>query len=82
LEAKIIVTALTNAKCGNSCTGSQLDAAIQRVSLVSADGLIQGGIHYSASNHQAVKYMAAFQWRAGAKAPVKVSGNLTAGTKL
>jgi branched-chain amino acid transport system substrate-binding protein len=77
LEAMIIVAALKG--CGYPCTGSQLEAQINKVS-ISTGGMIQGGIHYSASNHQAVSYMAGFQWTTGASAPVKVATNLKAGT--
>ena len=77
LEAMIIVAALKG--CGYPCTGSQLETQINKVS-ISTGGMIQGGIHYSASNHQAVSYMAGFQWATGASAPVKVATNLKAGT--
>jgi branched-chain amino acid transport system substrate-binding protein len=77
LEAMIIVAALKG--CGYPCTGAQLETQINKVS-ISTGGMIQGGIHYSASNHQAVSYMAGFQWTTGASAPVKVATNLKAGT--
>jgi branched-chain amino acid transport system substrate-binding protein len=79
LEAEAVTAALKI--CGWPCTGAQLDAALNQVN-ISTGGLISGGLRYSATNHEAVHSMAAFQWYSGATAPVKVSGNLTAGTSL
>ncbi len=79
LEAEAVTAALKI--CGWPCTGAQLDAALNKVN-ISTGGLISGGLQYSATDHEAVHSMAAFQWYAGAAAPVKVSGNLTAGTSL
>ena len=79
LQAEVITAALK--ACGWPCTGAQLDAALNQVN-ISTGGLISGGIQYSATSHEAVHNMAAFQWFSGATAPVKVSGNLQAGTTL
>jgi branched-chain amino acid transport system substrate-binding protein len=77
LEAMIIVAALKG--CGYPCTGEQLETQLNKVN-ISTGGMIQGGIHYSPTNHQAVSYMAGFQWPAGASAPEKIATNLKAGT--
>jgi ABC-type branched-subunit amino acid transport system substrate-binding protein len=79
LEAEIITAALKI--CGASCTGAQLDASLQKID-ISTGGLISGGVRYTSSSHEAVHFMAAFQWRAGSMAPIKVSSNLPAGTSL
>jgi branched-chain amino acid transport system substrate-binding protein len=79
LQGEVIAAALKI--CGWPCTGAQLDSALNQVN-ISTGGLISGGIQYSATDHEAVRNMAAFQWLAGAAAPVKVSGNLQAGTSL
>jgi branched-chain amino acid transport system substrate-binding protein len=77
LEAMAITAALQ--KCGYPCTGSQLEAQLNKLS-ISTGGMIQGGMHYTPTNHEAVTYMAGFQWLPGAGAPVKVATNLKAGT--
>jgi branched-chain amino acid transport system substrate-binding protein len=77
LEAMIVTTALKS--CGYPCSGQQLDAALNKVKL-STDGMIAGGVNYSATNHQAVTYMNAFQWQPNASAPTVVDTNLKAGT--
>jgi branched-chain amino acid transport system substrate-binding protein len=79
LQAMVVTEALK--MCGWPCSGSQLQAALDKVD-VSTGGLIAGGIQYSASDHQAVHKMAGFQWYSGATEPVKVSSNLPAGTSL
>lgn len=79
LQGEVIANALKI--CGWPCTGAQLDSALNQVN-ISTGGLISGGIQYSATDHEAVRNMAAFQWLTGATAPVKVSGNLQAGTTL
>jgi hypothetical protein len=66
-------------KCGYPCTGSQLEAQLNKLS-ISTGGMIQGGMHYTPTDHEAVTYMAGFQWLPGAGAPVKVATNLKAGT--
>ncbi len=77
LEAMAITAALKG--CGYPCTGSQLQAQLNKLS-ISTGGMIQGGMHYTPTDHQAVSFMAGFQWPAGATAPVKVASNLKAGT--
>ena len=77
LQAMIVSSALKS--CGYPCTGSQLQTHLDKVS-ISTGGMIQGGVHYSPTNHEAVSFMDGFQWPAGASAPVKVASSLKAGT--
>jgi branched-chain amino acid transport system substrate-binding protein len=77
LEAMAITTALK--ACGYPCSGSQLEAQLNKLS-VSTNGMIQGGMAYTATDHQSVTYMAGFQWLPGASAPVKVVSDLKTGT--
>jgi branched-chain amino acid transport system substrate-binding protein len=77
LQGMIVVAALK--KCGYPCSGAQLQAQLDKVS-VSTNGMLSGNLTYSPTNHEGVHLMAAYQWKPGKPIPTKVAKNLKAGS--
>jgi branched-chain amino acid transport system substrate-binding protein len=76
LQAEILGNALK--ACGWPCSGAQLEAQMNKVNF-STGGLISGNVTLSASNHEPVNSLAAYQWNAADVAPTVVQGGLTVG---
>jgi branched-chain amino acid transport system substrate-binding protein len=77
LQGMIVVAALK--KCGYPCSGEQLQARLDKVS-VNTNGMLSGNLTYSPTNHEGVQQMSAYQWKPGKPIPTKVAKNLKAGS--
>jgi branched-chain amino acid transport system substrate-binding protein len=76
LQALILTHALK--ACGWPCTGAQLEAQMNKVNF-STGGIIDGNVSLSATNHEPVNSLAAFQWDGSAVAPQLVQSGLKVG---
>jgi branched-chain amino acid transport system substrate-binding protein len=68
-------------KCGFPCKGEQLKGHLDTVK-IDGGGLVDGFLQLTASNHQPVTTMAAYQWDSAHTAPVVVGSGLKAGTSV
>lgn len=76
LQAVILHSALEH--CGWPCSGAQLEAQLNKTDFSTA-GLIDGNVALTASNHEPVGSLAAYQWNSTQVAPTIVQGGLKVG---
>jgi branched-chain amino acid transport system substrate-binding protein len=68
-------------RCGFPCSGDQLRAQLDNTN-INAGGLVDGSLQLTATNHEPVTTMAAYQWDSAHTAPVVVGSGLKAGTAV